>query len=159
MEVALRAAHAGDFGFCAALYFAEMRAILQELNLDLERHAAGFRHQWEAAQVQIITLDGADIGWLQSIIRDETLFLAQIFIENAFQRRGIGTEVMNRLIRKAACSRQAMTLAVVKTNPALRLYKRLGFRVTHADERKFYMRRDPDGQEAACPSERINGLT
>jgi ribosomal protein S18 acetylase RimI-like enzyme len=30
---------------------------------------------------------------------------------------------------------------VVKTNPALRLYKRLGFRVTHEDDRKFYMRR------------------
>jgi len=31
---------------------------------------------------------------------------------------------------------------VVKTNPAQRLYVRLGFRTTHEDERKFYMRRD-----------------
>jgi ribosomal protein S18 acetylase RimI-like enzyme len=37
-----------------------------------------------------------------------------------------------------------MTLGVVKSNPAKRLYERLGFNVTHEDERKFYMRRAPD---------------
>jgi ribosomal protein S18 acetylase RimI-like enzyme len=35
-------------------------------------------------------------------------------------------------------------LSVAKINPALRLYERLGFRVTHEDARKFYMKRDPD---------------
>jgi hypothetical protein len=32
----------------------------------------------------------------------------------------------------------------VKTNPALRLYERLGFHTTHDDDRKFYMKREPD---------------
>ena len=36
----------------------------------------------------------------------------------------------------------ALTLGVVKIKPALRLYERLGFRTTHEDERKFYMRHD-----------------
>jgi ribosomal protein S18 acetylase RimI-like enzyme len=35
-----------------------------------------------------------------------------------------------------------VTLGVVKINPALSLYERLGFRVTHQDDRKFYMRRE-----------------
>jgi ribosomal protein S18 acetylase RimI-like enzyme len=38
----------------------------------------------------------------------------------------------------------AVTLGVVKTNPARRLYERLGFRVTHEDQYKFYMLRRPD---------------
>jgi ribosomal protein S18 acetylase RimI-like enzyme len=33
---------------------------------------------------------------------------------------------------------------VVKTNPALRLYRRLGFSITHEDQNKFYMRRERD---------------
>jgi ribosomal protein S18 acetylase RimI-like enzyme len=37
-----------------------------------------------------------------------------------------------------------VTLGVVKKNPALRLYKRLGFHITHEDERKFYMKRELD---------------
>jgi len=49
---------------------------------------------------------------------------------------------MNRLIEEATRARQAVTLGVVKTNPALRLYRRLGFEITHQDKRKFYMRRE-----------------
>ena len=51
---------------------------------------------------------------------------------------------MHRLIDEATGLHQAMTLGVVKTNPAKRLYERLGFRTTHEDDRKFYMRREPD---------------
>jgi hypothetical protein len=35
-----------------------------------------------------------------------------------------------------------VTLGVVKTNPALWLYRRLGFAITHEDERKLYLRRE-----------------
>jgi ribosomal protein S18 acetylase RimI-like enzyme len=65
-------------------------------------------------------------------------------VDRPFQRKGIGTEVTKRLIRDAAQSNQALRLAVVKINPALRLYERLGFQITHEDDRKFYMKRDPD---------------
>jgi ribosomal protein S18 acetylase RimI-like enzyme len=51
---------------------------------------------------------------------------------------------MNRLIAGATGLDQAVCLAVVKINPAVRLYERLGFHTTHQDDRKFYMKRDPD---------------
>jgi ribosomal protein S18 acetylase RimI-like enzyme len=38
----------------------------------------------------------------------------------------------------------AALLAVVKINPAVRFYERLGFQITHEDDRKFYMKRDPN---------------
>jgi ribosomal protein S18 acetylase RimI-like enzyme len=139
-----RQAVAHDFDYCARLYFAGMERIIEELKLDRSAQMSSFRRQWELPQVRIIALDGADIGWLQSTTEGDTFFLAQIFIEAAFQRQGIGTEVMKRLIDEAAQARQAMTLGVVKTNPALRLYQRLGFRTTHEDDRKFYMRRDAE---------------
>lgn len=142
IRVVLRPAHAGDFDYCAALYFVEMESIIAELKLDRAAHFVGLRQRWEAAQVRMITLDGIDIGWLQSMAQDDALFLGQLFVAAGFQRRGIGTEVMNRLIDEATRARQAVTLGVVKTNPALRLYRRLGFEVTHEDERKFYMRRE-----------------
>lgn len=79
---------------------------------------------------------------MQSFEKDDALFLCQLFVDGALRRRGIGTEVMNALIEEAAGAGRAMTLGVVKTNVGLRLYKRLGFRTTHEDDRKFYMRRD-----------------
>jgi len=76
-------------------------------------------------------------------MRDDGLFVAQLFVDGPFQRQGIGTEVMNRLIGEAARLDQAVRLAVVKINPALRLYERLGFHTAPEDARKFYMKRDP----------------
>ena len=84
------------------------------------------------------------MGWLQCIGSSDELFLAQLFVDGPFQNRGIGTEVMNRLINEATVRNQSVALAVVKINPALRLYQRLGFRIMHEDERKYYMQRGPD---------------
>jgi GNAT superfamily N-acetyltransferase len=144
MFVAFRPAGTADFDYCHRLYFAEMERINRELKLDRDAQAASFRRQWDVSQVRIITVDGVDIGWLQTLPHEGSYFLGQLFVEPPHQRRGIGTEVMNRLIGEATRAGQAMTLAVVKINPAKRLYDRLGFRVVYDDERKFYMRREPD---------------
>jgi|SRR6266508_736588 len=141
MRISFRPARPQDFGYCANLYFAGMERSIRELNLDMAAQTANFRQRWEVTQVRIITLDGADIGWLQSTTQGDALFLAQLFVDAPFRRQGTGTEVMNRIMDEAACAGQAVTLGVVKTNPALRLYERLGFQITHEDDRKFYMRR------------------
>jgi ribosomal protein S18 acetylase RimI-like enzyme len=141
-RAALRPARPEDFDYCAHLYFEGMESIIfRELNLNMDAQAAGFRQRWDVTQVRIITLDGMDIGWLQSFVKDDALFLAQLFVEGALRRQGIGTKVVKGLIEEATRAGLAVTLGVVKTNPALRLYERLGFRTTHEDERKFYMRR------------------
>lgn len=142
MQIFFRPARPQDFDYCARLYFAAMEATIRDLNIAMATHAAGFRQRWEPSQVRVITLNGDDVGWLQTI-QDDALFLAQLFVDAPFQRQGIGTAVMNGIIGEAARAGQAVTLGVVKTNPALRLYERLGFRITHDDNRKFYMRRDP----------------
>jgi ribosomal protein S18 acetylase RimI-like enzyme len=86
---------------------------------------------------------------MQSSIQDHALYLEQIFIDAASQRRGIGTATIRGLIDRATRSGQPITLGVVKTNPARRLYERLGFCITHEDNRKFYMRRESDGTRPA----------
>jgi len=131
-----------DFDYCARLYFEGMERIIKEVNLNIDAQVAGLRKRWDVMQVRIITLDGMDIGWLQSFEEDGALFLGQLFVDGALRGRGIGTEVVKTLIAEGARAGRAVTLGVVKTNPALRLYERLGFRATHEDERKFYMRRD-----------------
>ena len=53
----------------------------------------------------------------------DALFIAQLFVETRFQRQGIGTEVMNRMLIEARAEERAITLGVVKSNPARRLYE------------------------------------
>jgi GNAT superfamily N-acetyltransferase len=148
MTLSFRPACPDDFDYCERLYFAEMERINRELKLDRDLQRASFRRQWHATQVRIITLEGADIGWLQSRTQDGAFFLAQLFVEAPVQRRGIGTAVVHRLMDEATHAGQPITLGVVKINPAKRLYERLGFSVTHEDDRKFYMRWELDSATA-----------
>jgi GNAT superfamily N-acetyltransferase len=120
MRAVLRPAHLEAFDYCARLYFAGMETIIKELNLNMHAQIANLRQGWDVTRVGIITLDGADIGWMQSFVEDNALFLAQLFVDGQFQRRGIGTEVVKALIGGAARMGLALTLVVVKTNPALR---------------------------------------
>jgi len=144
VPIELRPALEHDFEYCRRLYFGGMRWIIEELHLDRTAQETSFRQQWNSTQVRIIMLDNADVGWVQTIREDDELFVAQMFVDSRFQRKGIGTEVMKRLINEAAAWSLAVCLSVVRINPARRLYERLGFRVTHEDDRKFYMKRDAD---------------
>lgn len=144
MEIVLRPAVAADFEYCKRLYFSEMDWIIEELSLDRGRQEVTLQQEWIPEEVRIITLDGADVGWLQCIHSSDELFLMQIFVDGPFQNQGIGTEVMNRLISEAAHANQPVILGVAKINPARRLYQRLGFRTVLEDARKYYMRRDPN---------------
>ena len=141
MDITLRPAQETDFAFCWGIYAAESAGLLHALNVDKASQGEYFRKRWSAREARIIALDGADIGWLQTRLQDGALFLAQFFIDPAFQNRGIGTVVMKRLLQENAS--QAMTLEVVRINPAQSLYKRLGFYVTREDEANAYMRREP----------------
>ena len=143
MRIELRPALDQDFEYCRRLYFAEMKWIIEELHLDEAAQEAVFREQWNPGQVRLIVLDGTDVGWIQTIPQDDELFVAQMFVDRPFQRMGIGTEVMQGLLYKAQRSNQSVRLNVVKINPARKLYERLGFQITHEDDRKVYMKRDP----------------
>ncbi len=144
VPIELRPALDHDFEYCRRLYFGEMRWIIEELHLDRTSQETSFRQQWNSTQVRLIALDGTDVGWVQTITEDDELFVAQMFVDSRFQRNGIGTEVMRRLISEATAFNLAVRLNVVRINPARRLYERLGFRVTHEDDRKCYMKRDAD---------------
>lgn len=143
-QIALRKAEPGDFTFCRQLYFKCMGWIIEALSLDMARQQESFAGQWEATEVRIITLAGTDVGWLQTASANDTLFLAQLYLDSLVQRQGIGSDVMRMLMREAAHQQMAITLAVVKINPARRLYERLGFRVVREDDLKVYMRHEPD---------------
>ena len=143
MGIELRPALDQDFEYCRRLYFAEMKWIIEELHLDGAAQETVFREQWNPTQVRLIVLDGTDVGWIQTIAQADELFVAQMFVDRPFQRMGIGTEVMQGLIYKAQRSNQSVRLNVVKINPARKLYERLGFQITHEDDRKVYMKRDP----------------
>lgn len=68
--------------------------------------------------------------------------LRTFFIHPQLHGQGLGTAVLQHLIRQAQDQRRALTLHVIHINPAKRLYERLGFEVIEQEEKTFLMRLD-----------------
>jgi ribosomal protein S18 acetylase RimI-like enzyme len=144
MDVCLRAYQVLDFDFARRLYFETMRWAIERLfKWDQAHQEASFADWFRPDEVSIIMADGEDAGWIQQRLDDGVIFLVSIYVKSGIQGRGIGTCVIQDLLGLARQRSQAVILAVMKINPAYTLYKRLGFRITHEDEYKLYMRTDP----------------
>ncbi len=88
-----------------------------------ERFAASFVPQ----DHKIIVLDRVDIGELAISATDSGFNIDGIFILPEYQGRGIGSLIITDLIREASQRGESIKLQVFKTNPAIELYRRLGF--------------------------------
>jgi ribosomal protein S18 acetylase RimI-like enzyme len=146
MDVRLRAYEARDFDFARGLYFETMRwAIERVFGWDEARQCASFAEWFNPEEVSVITAEGADAGWIQQRIDENGIVLGSIYVAPTMQRKGIGSAVLSALLHSGRQKSKPVTLAVMKINPARALYERLGFRITHEDEYKLYMRADPAG--------------
>jgi GNAT superfamily N-acetyltransferase len=63
------------------------------------------------------------------------------FLVPEYQRRGIGSSLLDRLIREAEGEGLPIHLRLLKVNPALSLYERKGFRVVRREGPYIYMER------------------
>ena len=141
MDVRLRACQPSDVDFARQLYFETMRWAIERLfGWDQAHQEASFAGWFKLEEASIIMADGVDVGWIQQRPDVNAIFLVSIYVVPGMQGKGVGTRVIQTLLDLAGAQSQAVTLAVMRINPALALYERLGFRITHEDEYKFYMR-------------------
>ena len=92
-----------------------------------------------AGRTQIIERGSVPVGILRVERTAECMNLKQIFIRPEFQRRGIGGELLRRLIDESRAARVPLRLRVLKVNPAQELYGRLGFTVAGTGPHHVYM--------------------
>jgi ribosomal protein S18 acetylase RimI-like enzyme len=92
---------------------------------------------------QIIELESTAIG-IQVVAREpDSIRLLQIFILPEYQRRGIGSELIERLLAEARSARLPLRLRVLRVNPAFALYRRMGFKVVEATPERYFMEHPP----------------
>lgn len=88
-----------------------------------------FRDRFIPQDYQIIEIEDRIVGFIKVVIYEREIYLGEIQIERNYQRQGIGTSLINSLIKKAQINNKKVFLKIVKGNPAEKLYKRLGFTV------------------------------
>lgn len=104
--------------------------------------------------LSIIELDGEPVGRFRVVRFPDRIFLGGIQIHPAFQSRGIGTHLVDALIRESRSSARPVHLDVDKNNVrARRLYERLGFERTAETEGDYHMVFQPIAAVASRPSD------
>ena len=68
--------------------------------------------------------------------------LLDITLLPPFRGKGIGTSLLNDLVKRSDKIQKKIALHVIPANPALRLYKRLGFRHIKNNGLHYYMERE-----------------
>lgn len=84
-----------------------------------------------------IVIDNKVIGCLLITNKDDGILLDEIFIEEEFRNKGIGTNIIKDVLK----NNDIVYLWVYKENiQAISLYKKLGFKVLEETESRYYMK-------------------
>lgn len=119
-----------------ALFPLEIRAQFMDMQYLAQQRA--FIGAYPGALRSIVLISGTPVG---SVLVDEgeSLHLVDIAIVPGHRNQGIGTMLLNNLLAQG----RPVVLTVRRENPALRLYRRLGFVEYASDEMNLQMRFDP----------------
>lgn len=143
-DVQLRPARPGDRDFARKLYLESMEPLLKALgNWDEPLVTARFESAYGSNPSQVICAHGNVIGWLQISRNESGVHLDQVHLVNCYRNRGIGSGLIRAAMARAEELRLPLGLNVVRGNPAIALYLRLGFRVVDEDQELLRMRWDP----------------
>jgi ribosomal protein S18 acetylase RimI-like enzyme len=150
VNVSLRQATPDDEGFLLDLYGSTRDQEMAGLNWDDNQKRAFIKMQflvrersYSRGDDQIILLDERPIGRMLVNRSDSAILLTDIALLTEYRNAGIGTGVIQDLMKEAADSAKPLHLHVLETSAAVRLYERLGFSRLGKDAAYLEMRWDP----------------
>jgi ribosomal protein S18 acetylase RimI-like enzyme len=142
-EYALREAAPEDLPFVLDLHHRTLREYIEPIwGWDKAKWDEIISNWFKPERVQLIQQHATDIGILVVEPREEELFFESISLLPDFQNKGLGSLIIQNVLRDARDSKKPVRLEVLKTNiPAQKLYLRLGFRVYETTETHLRMER------------------
>jgi len=120
-------------------------AAQQEMFLRMQFNAQyrSYEAAYGQAEHQIVEQDGKPVGRIMVLWEKDFALLVDIALLAEHRGRGVGSELLGGLIQKCTHAGVPLLLQVLKNNPALRLYQRLGFATTGEDQMYIQMERQP----------------
>jgi len=140
LDLSLRDATPEDESFLLEVYASTRWDELEGFGWSDEQKRAFIRMQFVARERvyprvgnQIILLNGQPIGRMMVDRGDAAILLRDIALLTEYRNSGIGSRLIQELMKEAASAGKPIHLHVVATSPAVRLYERLGFSRSSSD--------------------------
>ncbi|HMC32156.1 MAG TPA: GNAT family N-acetyltransferase [Candidatus Angelobacter sp.] len=154
MNISLRPYRADDDAFLFQLYASTRLPEIAPFGWPPAQQEAFLRMQFDArqrwyamsyqqAEHHIIEQDGAAVGRMMVFRQPAAAVLVDIALLPEQRGRGIGGGLIQTLIEQCDRAKLPLRLQVLRTNPAQRLYERLGFVRTGEDQIYLQMERQP----------------
>ena len=99
---------------------------------------------YEQCDHKIIELNGVPVGQMRVNWEKDSALLVDISLLPEHRGQGMGGALLRELIQQCSSNKSPLKLQVLHTNPAQRLYERLGFVRTGEDQMYIQMERRPD---------------
>jgi len=145
VDLLLREATPEDEPFLLDVYASTRAEELAGLGWDDNQKQAFIKMQFMArertypkAGNRIIVLNGRPVGRMMVDREDALIRLRDIALLTEYRNAGIGSRLILELMKEATAARKPIELHVVSISPAVRLYERLGFRLS-GDETGAYL--------------------
>ena len=107
------------------------------LQMQFDAQHRFYMEQFANADYQVVLVDGTPAGRLYLDRRADEIRIVDIALLPAHRGRGVGGRLMGRVLDEAASKGLAVRIHVERNNPALRLYRRLGF--TQVEDQGVYL--------------------
>ena len=142
----LRNAHVSDSEFVFTVKKAAFREHVEQVYGWNDSHQRKLHNRRFATQdICIIQFHGTDVGFLATSSTPDTISVNQLFIFPDYQRRGIGSACMIRIIDNADLEQKPVTLQVLKVNTSgIAFYQGLGFTIVDESATHVQMERLPE---------------
>jgi ribosomal protein S18 acetylase RimI-like enzyme len=120
------------------------------LEMQYRARTGSYSAMYPDAERKIITDHGVPAGALIVARTSQEIRLVDIAFLPEFRNRGYGSGEIARLIQESEQASLPLRLSVMRGNPAIRLYQRLGFVATAEDSMYIEMEYHPTGGSNAC---------
>jgi ribosomal protein S18 acetylase RimI-like enzyme len=99
------------------------------LRMQYQAQKKSYLLQYSSAAYEIVLLNDVRIGRIITCMTDLTIDIVDISLLSEYRNRGIGTKMIEIEKKKALSMNKSIRLHVLQSNPAGRLYERLGFHI------------------------------
>lgn len=139
LSLTFKKATSTDVAFLLNLRINTMQEHLDMANIPMDKAKHLARIKEFFSDSFIIYEQKEPIGLIKLGLIDKNLHIRQFQILSAYQNKGIGTQVLNVVKKKARQLNRAITLNVLLKNPAQNLYIRNGFKTVSENELEYQM--------------------
>lgn len=96
--------------------------------MQFEAQSAYYEKAFPDAECSVVEIDGRPAGRFYVDHGIDEIHIVDLALLPEFRARGVGTRLLQDVLKRAETSGKVVRLHVERSNPALRLYDSMGFR-------------------------------